>query len=202
MTIMIKKLVNYIFIDSYFCDYWVVKSYLRWFLRIASRIHFLPLIDWLLPGHPLVLQTSDCKLFPWQSAPPFLGEGLAQVRERVWTPPPHVTLQLPQTPQSDQPPLTAKNVKKRFSTSNAPPIIYKKRVTIRSCYLLVCSLLWFSYDSNLKYLDIHWCCKVGTGNYVPGTRLHLLSGKDWCKYVCVFVLHCHRSGYTRPRRPS
>ena len=49
--------------------------------RIA--LPFFSFIDWLLPGHSLVLQTWDCKLFPWQAAPPFLGGGLAQVRERV-----------------------------------------------------------------------------------------------------------------------
>ena len=73
---------------------------------------FCLLIYWPLPGHPLVLQAWDCKLFPWQSAPPLLGGGLVQARKRVWTPPPHVTLQLPQTSHSDQPPLTVKNVRR------------------------------------------------------------------------------------------
>ena len=51
--------------------------------RIVLPSFFLSFIDWLLPGHSLELQTWDCKLFPWQAAPPFLGGGLAQVRARV-----------------------------------------------------------------------------------------------------------------------
>lgn len=69
------------------------------------------LFNRFLPGQPFVLQAWDCKLFPWQSTPPFPGVGLVQARKRLWTPPPHVTLQPLQTPQFDQPPLTVENVK-------------------------------------------------------------------------------------------
>lgn len=84
-----------------------------------------------LPGHPLTLQAWECKLFPWQSTPPFLGGGLVQARERLWTPPPHVTLQLSQIPQFDQPPLTVKTLEGVYNfIRNAQAITYTKRVKI------------------------------------------------------------------------
>jgi hypothetical protein len=41
---------------------------------------------------------------PIQSLPCGDGFGFVQALERVIVPPPHVTVQLPQVPQSDQPP--------------------------------------------------------------------------------------------------
>ena len=61
-----------------------------------------------VPGHGLLLQDWVSLLFPTQSAPPPDGGGLLQVRLRICCPPPHVTLQASQTPQSDQPPSTVK----------------------------------------------------------------------------------------------
>ena len=42
-----------------------------------------------------------------QSAPPYCGAGLEQVRDLVWIPPPQVTVQVPQLAQDAQLPSTA-----------------------------------------------------------------------------------------------
>ena len=62
---------------------------------------------------------QSCVLFPApeQSAPPYWGEGLEQLRKRSWDPPPHVTVQEPQLSQVAQAPSTAKNTQIFFLLS-------------------------------------------------------------------------------------
>ena len=57
-----------------------------------------------LLGQLFLLHDWDSKGIPWQSLPPPCGGGLEHDRTRVSCPLPHVTVQLPQAPQGDQPP--------------------------------------------------------------------------------------------------
>lgn len=59
-----------------------------------------------LLGQWCVLQACDDPLLPGQAAPPYWGAGFVHVRDRVWEPPPHVTVQVPQDPQVAQTPST------------------------------------------------------------------------------------------------
>ena len=172
--------------------------------------HFHLIINWPLPGHPLVLQVWDCKLLPWQSTPPLLGGGFVQVLKRVWTPPPHVTLHLPQTSHSDHPPLTKKKMWEWVDnfTRNTRAIVCKKQVIIIVFCCLFTALIKYTYGShqetcsNVLYLDIHLCYKIETGSYPLGNPLHPFAGEGWCKYACDVALHCRSLGYSLPRVPN
>ena len=59
-----------------------------------------------LPGQGLALQFPVSSLGPLQSNPPLAGGGLVQVLNLVRFPPPHVTLQEPQSSHSLHEPLT------------------------------------------------------------------------------------------------
>ena len=62
-----------------------------------------------LPEHGVSLQLCVSEAEPVQSSPPWAGEGVSQSLVRLWSPPPHVTLQAPQSLQPPQPPLTKEN---------------------------------------------------------------------------------------------
>ena len=67
----------------------------------------------------MLLQDCDWELIPWQSAPPPAGDGFVQLRMRVCDPPPQVTVQPLQLPQTDHPPLTWHiEEKKRMNNNN------------------------------------------------------------------------------------
>lgn len=63
-----------------------------------------------LLGHGLSLHERSSTFPPRQSRPPKCGEGLVQVRVRLCTPPPQVTLQTSQYPQSVQFPSTVEQI--------------------------------------------------------------------------------------------
>lgn len=56
------------------------------------------------------LQAIFCTDMPSQNAPPFRGAGLVQVRDLLWMPRPHGTLQVDHSVHRDQPPLTGGEV--------------------------------------------------------------------------------------------
>ncbi len=111
-------------------------------------------MKWISPGHSLVLQDWDWELFPWQSIPPLVGGGLVQVRMRVWIPPPHVRLQLPQTPQFDQPPLTRKKKKIIRSQNHSKLMFHKTQITILAL-IIYC---WISPGHPFVLQD--WDCEL------------------------------------------
>ena len=60
-----------------------------------------------LPGHiTSLLHSCVISFIPRQVLPPWAAGGLEHERERVWVPPPQVTVHVPQFPQVVQPPLT------------------------------------------------------------------------------------------------
>ena len=63
-------------------------------------------VMWNLLGQFWVLQSWLEVVDPTQAAPPYWGVGLEQLRERVWVPPPQVTVQAPYDPQEVQAPST------------------------------------------------------------------------------------------------
>ena len=70
-----------------------------------------------LPGHIIsLLQSCVISFNPRQGLPPWAAGGLVHERERIWVPPPQVTLHSFQSPHVVQPPFTAKKNKslKRF----------------------------------------------------------------------------------------
>jgi hypothetical protein len=60
-----------------------------------------------LLGQLWVLHLLDDEEKSAQAAPPYCGAGAVQVRDLDWTPPPHVTVQLPQLFHDAQFPSTA-----------------------------------------------------------------------------------------------
>ena len=91
-------------IHVYVCLF--VRAYVC--VRVSSIIIYTKHTKWLyyLPeiGQWTVLQRSVCLLFPSHCWPNADGTGLSHSRCRFVRPPPHVTVQLSQSPQDDQPP--------------------------------------------------------------------------------------------------
>lgn len=87
-----------------------------------------------LPGQGLALQFPVSSLGPLQSNPPLAGGGLVQVLNLVRFPPPHVTLQEPQSSHSLHEPLTEIiNDKKHQITnifSNLLKLMFQKAISI------------------------------------------------------------------------
>ena len=79
----------------------------------------------ILPGHGLALQFPVSSLGPLQSNPPLAGGGLVQVLNRVRFPPPHVTLQEPQSSHSLHEPLTEIINNKKDQMTNIFPNLLK-----------------------------------------------------------------------------
>ena len=75
-----------------------------------------------LLGQGMLLHGSSSLFEPSQSGPPFSGAGLVHSRLRFLVPPPHVTVQSPHFPQSDQFPFTV-NKDKSLSCKNRHPLI-------------------------------------------------------------------------------
>ena len=75
----------------------------------ATRHVMLRIILLHLPEHGVSLQLCVSEAEPVQSSPPWAGEGVSQSLVRLWSPPPQVTLQAPQSLQPPQPPLTNEN---------------------------------------------------------------------------------------------
>lgn len=90
-------------------------------------------------------------------------------------------------------------------TRNTRAIVCKKQVIIIVFHCLCplwLSLLMALTCSNVLYLDIHLCYKIGTGSYPLGNPLHPFAGEGWCKYACDVALHCRSLGYSLPRVPN
>ena len=83
-----------------------------------------------LPGQGFSLHERVIKPSPWQSSPPWAGDGLVQVLLRLWTPPPQVTWQVLQGFQLAQPPSTlfCQVAKKRK--------INHSDLSLQSCFIL------------------------------------------------------------------
>ena len=62
-------------------------------------------------GQWCVLQSCEDPSLPGQSAPLYWGAGFVHVRDRVWVPPPHVTVQVPQLPHAAHTPSTANKIR-------------------------------------------------------------------------------------------
>ena len=60
-----------------------------------------------------LMQFLVCSSSPSQSSPPFAGEGLVHVLERVWVPPPHVLEHVDHSDHSVNPPSTERFSKKK-----------------------------------------------------------------------------------------
>ena len=72
---------------------------------ITGRIELTTVLMYLL-GQGFFLHACSFRPAPGQDLPPCLGAGFVQVRERISTPLPQVTLQGVNTDQLDQPPST------------------------------------------------------------------------------------------------
>ena len=62
-------------------------------------------------GQWCVLQSCEDPSLPGQSAPLYWGAGFVHVRDRVWVPPPHVTVQVPQLPHAAHTPSTTNKIR-------------------------------------------------------------------------------------------
>ena len=80
-----------------------------WWTKDSPEIISTERMDVL--GQWCVLQSCEDPSLPGQSAPLYWGAGFVHVRDRVWVPPPHVTVQVPQLPHAAHTPSTANKIR-------------------------------------------------------------------------------------------